>query len=385
MLARHWALLTIVAGATLTVCDFGAFREAEVMRTVPKYLGQAMLLLGVVAHLLLVRLDPRSAPTASEWAWALVFAGPLAAIALGELTSAPHQAMMPLLRWLSAVGLILVVLRLDSEGLQRTLGWLRQAALWISAIGVVFFVLQFDTREKIPLIDLYSTKSIVFEQNIFGIVAYFGLCSWWLSPPPATATRRWVEVAVFTAAGLLSYYKTTIVLGMFIVLLMTFGVYALVAGALLALGVSLYFMDELLLLSQIDVNGVSSGRFELWAIGFDAWQSHLLFGIGESGITPTIARHILRDPPFTTFHSIFVDTMAAGGAVGLFSLALTLAVLIWRLGPRIGQFALVMAPAAFNTFYVGSPNILGLAAILFFHRICMATEQPKGTAHAPSS
>lgn len=371
MIARHWALALMVAGATLTVCDFGAFRDVEMMRTVPKYLGQVSLLAGIAAYLAMTRLQLRSAPSTSDWLWALLFAAPLGSIMFGELANQPQQALMPLMRWISALGLVLVVLRLEASETQRALNWFRWSALMISLIGIIFFIFQFDTREKFPVIELFSTKSIIFEQNIFGIIAYFGICSWWLAPPAGAGRAiKWTELLIFTAAGFLSYYKTTIVLGLLITLYLGFGAYALAAGGLLCASVGLYFFDELMLLSQIDTNGVSSGRFELWTIGMHAWQQHLIFGIGESGITPTIAKVIVRDPPFTTFHSVFVDTVAAGGAIGLLSLLLTILLAAWRLKSRFLRYAMLLAPAAFNTFYIGSPNILGLTSILFFHSLC---------------
>jgi O-Antigen ligase len=359
------ALAAIVAGSFITVLDFGAFIDAELMRSVPKYGGQAMLMAGVVSYLAIIAHNRRLTFGASDWLWTALFSAPFLALFIGEFLNSPHSSITALLRFMTAAGLTLSILKAEPEEVRLMLRWFGWGTVVVSVIGVVFFVLQFDTREKVPVIDLFSTKSIVFEQNVFGIISYLALCMLWIQHRKGQRVP-WLTLAVLMLANGLSYYKTTIVLGALIVLLLAFGRLALLAGVTICVALGLYFQEELLLLSQVDSNGISSGRFDLWRIGFDAWTKDVAFGVGESRITPTIARFIVRDPPFTTFHSIVMDTLVAGGAVGLTTLLVSWLAITWRLGWLVLPMAVVLAPSVFNTFYMASPNVLGVVTLLIF-------------------
>jgi O-antigen ligase len=226
--------------------------------------------------------------------------------------------------------------------------------------------LQLGGGEKYPLINLKSTKSIIFEQNLFGILCFYGF---WITFFSSHFHRRPSKISgvIFLAGLFLSYFKTVIIIAMIMVFYGNIGYITLISGFVFIGLTWFWFADDVLLLLQLEQNGLTSGRVDLWNVAINIWQNNPFFGIGESAIPTSIYNYIQRSPPFTTFHNFFFDILASSGLLGVvFIFIQFILIFLYINNGRKINYMFLLLPSLFNTYYIGAPNAIGLFLIIVF-------------------
>lgn len=280
-------------------------------------------------------------------------------LALTDVANNSTDGLISLLRFLSVCMLTTVLFSYTRQDLEILMRYLLLFGLVVAIISIIYFFTDFSRAEKFPIIELYSNKSIIFEQNVFGIFIYIVLV---ISINTNDRFLKKIAIIFVTLFAIfLSFYRTVYALSGLVmassfstvikIILVTFFVlFAVINHDLLY---------EVLKLEQI---ATLTGRSDLWRIGYSGFEASPFFGLGESSI-PEYSNQILnRYPPFTTYHNIFVDIMYSAGIIGL-SIALLNTILIFQLvGSMRSRYtlALLIAPALFNTYYPFAPNILGI-------------------------
>lgn len=235
----------------------------------------------------------------------------------------------------------------------------------IALISILFFIFQFDPREYMFL-GFYSNKSIVFEQNVFGIFVFFGFAHTLSS----VDRFKYVLILIFCVAIFASYYKTVWILS-----LVFYFIYGERSGKLFWFFVSLsallffYFsfggFDYFSKLLDVDGLLTLSGRTYLWDIAVGSFFDSPLIGLGEGSIS--VLTEIGYYKSFTTYHNVIIDVMAISGIVGIMvyiAIVFCLILLIKDV-KLVLKFMLLSAPFLSNTVYPLSPNPLGFWPILF--------------------
>ena len=85
------------------------------------------------------------------------------------------DGLISLLRFLSVCMLTTVLFSYTRQDLEILMRYLLLFGLVVAIISIIYFFTDFSRAEKFPIIDLYSNKSIIFEQNVFGIFIYIVL------------------------------------------------------------------------------------------------------------------------------------------------------------------------------------------------------------------
>ena len=269
-----------------------------------------------------------------------------------------------LLRFISTVIFCMYLFSLQKNELAFSLKLSISLLVMIAVISVAMLVINFNGGEKFPLIDLHSNKSIIFEQNIFGISMYFLFLFLW-----KFSTNFNLAYIVSAIALFASFYRTVFVL--FIARLLFNKYIAAIFLSALLFSIYFYFQEisEILKLDQI-YN--LTGRTDLWAIGFDGFATSPYFGLGESMIAEYSNNYLNRARPYTTFHNSIIDILFSAGAIGLISFLMLLFFSLRLAGRESSLFIIFMfLPSLFNSYYFFSFNILGgisALAIVFLYR-----------------
>lgn len=274
-------------------------------------------------------------------------------------------AFIPLARLLASVMFLWVIFSCDEYSLSKILNIYSRVLLFVAVLGLFFLIYPPYIAEKIPVINLISTKSIIFEQNVYGISMYF-LFLYYLSEGNRNLNKSVLSfLAIFS-----SFYRTVIALS----LLRIFLTKLIIPISVLLLLLISFFSDELLMVFKFEQLSSLTGRDVLWSIGLTGFSESPIFGKGEGQI-PFYSNLILnRDPAFTTFHNVFVDIFFSGGVFAfifyitlLFLVFLKLKYKDWLL------FSLFLAPSLLNTYFLFSFNVLsGFLSVWVVYKIKLA-------------
>jgi len=268
-------------------------------------------------------------------------------------------ALIPILRLVGVLLVLLCLFSLKKLELEMLLKYFLAYGLLVSVISLVFFLTDFSRAEKFPIIEVYSNKSIIFEQNVFGIFIY--LCVILLINTRASKNIYSLRLGLFLFGIFMSFYRTvyglTIIslisrLNIVIKFLITFYIGYMVT----------YNFDVITGVLKLEQILTLTGRTDLWAIGLTGFSESPFLGMGESSI-PEYSNEILhRNPPFTTYHNVFVDVLYSAGSLGLIALMIFVLAMFEMVSSAKSKYLLLflLAPSMFNTFYPFAPNILGL-------------------------
>jgi O-antigen ligase len=158
-----------------------------------------------------------------------------------------------------------------------------------------------------------------------------------------------------------------IILGLILLIYRNIGFLTIISGLILIGLLWFVFADDFLLILQLEQNGLTSGRADLWQAAIEIWQNNPYFGIGESAIPVSIYNYIQRSPPFTTFHNFFFDILVSSGLLGVVFIFIQFS-LIFFYGIKFHKinYLFLLLPSFFNTYYIGGPNAVGLFLIVVF-------------------
>jgi hypothetical protein len=224
----------------------------------------------------------------------------------------------------------------------------------------------YPVYEKFPVLNIRSNKSIIFEQNVFGLFVYMTLLIYGLI---CFDQHKWKVIgtqSIYLFGIFISFYRTVyafVLLRLFIKHKLLSFIAVITVLYFSGLGSVLY---EALKLEQIST---LTGRNVLWSIAIDSFYSAPLLGLGENAI-PDISNAILkRDPAYTTYHNVVLDVLAISGIVG-FVVYSFLFVYIFSVIDQSHRliYLLLMAPALANTYIAFMPNPLGgvLGVFIFY-------------------
>ena len=267
----------------------------------------------------------------------------------------PH-AITLFLRLVSAAMIAIFLLNLTKNELSLLLKYLILTGALLSILSIIEVWLGSARGEKIPILNVHTSKSLIFEQNVFGIYIYFCLL---LTPYVTKTTEKRALIAILTPGLLLSFYRTVYALSALrIVMAFPKLSLAMLMSILFITPIDTNFLAEAMKADQIST---LSGRDDLWRIGLDSFLDNPIFGSSEFSIPEVSNRELRRDPPFTTYHNIIVDLAAAGGIFSvLLYLIFSAACLILSKGIDRVTVALLFAPALFNSYIPFAPNPLGV-------------------------
>ena len=290
---------------------------------------------------------------------AILFALLFAVLAVTDLINNSTLALIPILRLVGVFLVLLCLFSLKTSELEMLLKYFLAYGLLVSLISIVFFLTDFSRAEKFPIIGIYSNKSIIFEQNVFGIFIY--LCVIIIVHSSVRKPIFSLHVVLFLFGVVMSFYRTVYGLTSIFLIsrlnVVTKFLMTLFIGYLITYNFEV--ISGVLKLEQILT---LTGRTDLWAIGLTGFSESPFWGMGESSIPEYSNKVLNRNPPFTTYHNVFVDVLYSAGTFGLIAMVIFVLAMFAMVPKANSKYLLLflLAPSIFNTFYPFAPNILGL-------------------------
>lgn len=357
--------LAMLYSSFLTMLDMSAFYDSESLRQIFKLSGQGFLILSSIAVIFfglgLGRQDRKK--LFASILLSLLLSLPFLGFFISQLFNDLSDALTPLIRLVASFFLIFASTFLDKKTIHILLRHFSVIAVGLSLVGLLIFSFQLGDAERFPVIMLKSTKSIIFEQNLFSIILFLALFlvidSRYYSPRVRLFVICLLLVGIF-----LSYFKTVIVLSAGYLSFRYARSFVSYIFLILPLCILYYFIDDFLMLTQVSENGLTSGRADLWYAAISIWSNNMFFGIGEASIANEILRYIQRTPPFTTFHNMFFDTLASSGLFGVGLLFSQFLVIFLQAKNNIYKIIFCMLPALFNSYFIAAPNLIGFFILL---------------------
>ena len=225
--------------------------------------------------------------------------------------------------------------------------------LLLAAIGIYSLFSPLNSNEKMPVINIMSSRSLFFEQNVFGIFMFF--CFIYMLRYRAMVYQN----AIFLGAIFSSFYRTVWAMAFIGSVSIIKLRYALLL-VLMSLTVIAFNFDLLFSAFKLSQIGNLTGRSELWVIAATGFFESPIVGQGFSQIPEYSNSYLNRTRPYTTFHNIIFDTLFASGILGGIALIVLCSVFFTMIGKRNFFFGLLLlSPSMFNTFFPFSPNVLG--------------------------
>ena len=282
-----------------------------------------------------------------------------------------------IVQWLRFITVIFILLFLSLLGEEELIYALRiycYLALILVLISLFQYFTGYPAYEKFPVINIRSNKSIIFEQNVFGLYIYMSFLIYGLiNIDNKNILRRGLIHLSYLFGIFISFYRTVyafIVLRFaFKNLLLSFGILFLIAIMWLSYFYNVgSFLSEVLKLEQA---ATLTGRNILWTIALEAFYSAPIIGLGENAI-PDFSNAILnRNPPYTTYHSVIFDVLAISGILGFLAFTFLFIYIFFsiRLDHRF-LYLMLIAPSLLNTYYAFMPNPLGgILGVFIFYSI----------------
>ena len=252
--------------------------------------------------------------------------------------------------------------------------------LALSLIAIFEMVLGVSRAEKIPILNWHTSKSIIFEQNVFGIYLYLCLFA---QLAVGVGQKKFLYVVLLIAGVLASYYRSVYAL------IMLRGVIRfplLTLSLLIFIGASSFSLEQASEILKADQFSSLTGRDTLWRIGLNVFYESPLLGSSELSV-PSISNEILnRNPAYTTYHNVLIDLASSGG---LFAVLGYLMFALYCVSRAVGYDKLtvlfIYAPALFNTFIPFAPNMLGALSGALLIILCRLYKCTESTAEVPGA
>ena len=281
---------------------------------------------------------------------------PYVALCFSNLILDFANSVNTVLRFFGALFLALSLFLFTKHELKILLKWSLLVVAMFSILSIVFFLTQIIGYEKFPILNMYSNKSIIFEQNVFGIMVYLASV---IILSKKINIYRLSGLAANIFATFISFYRT--VYGLIILYLMYRLPHWLKFILLVILVFIVYALWDLLY-DVLKLEQVSSltGRSDLWTIGLSGFSESPILGLAETTI-PDYSNNILnRHQAYTTYHNIFIDVVYSTGSVGLVALLCHYLVLYALVGVENWvSLSFILAPSLFNSYLVFAPNAIG--------------------------
>jgi hypothetical protein len=262
------------------------------------------------------------------------------------------DSLNSLIRAIVNVIFLILILNFSVNELKLAIQNCLKLFLVVAIIGIIFIISGISAAEKIPFINIYSTKSIIFEQNIYGICMFFLFMGYGVFIKSNALLQVTALLGIFS-----SYYRTIFILASVKIFLSKY-FYILL---LIFLYIFLNFNEEISAILKIEQLSNLTGRDILWQIGYDGFSTSPLIGLGESSI-PSYSNEVLnRDPAYTTYHNVIIDLLYSGGVVSTllyFSILFIFFIKITNISSII-FISFLLAPSLANTYFIFSFNILG--------------------------
>ena len=289
----------------------------------------------------------------------IVFALLFTVLAVTDLINNSTLALISILRLVGVFLVLLCLFSLKALELDMLLKYFLAYGFLVSLISLVFFLTDFSRAEKFPIVGIYSNKSIIFEQNVFGIFIY--LCILLCIHSRAIKPIFLVELALLLFGVFMSFYRTVYGLTS-IALISRFNVVVKLSLILFIGYVIISNFEVLSSVLKLEQVLTLTGRTDLWEIGLTGFAKSPFWGMGESSIAEYSNEVLHRNPPFTTYHNILVDVLYSAGLFGFIAM-IAFVLAMFRMVPNFKSKYLLLfllAPSLFNTYYPFAPNILGL-------------------------
>lgn len=278
-----------------------------------------------------------------------------------EIINNIEASYIPLARLIASVTFLWVLTSSDAFILEKALNIYSKLLFVIAVIGLVFLIFPQYHAEKIPVVNMYSTKSIIFEQNVYGISVYL-VFLYFLSKGKNIKKSFLSLLAVFS-----SYYRTVIALS----LIRLFFTKLAILYFFIILSLGILFFEEIHSLLKFEQLSSLTGRDVLWAIGLNGFSESPFFGNGESKIPHYSNVFLNRNPPFTTYHNVFIDLLFSGGIISFLIYSFLLVIVYSKLKCKdCILLSMFLAPSLLNSYYLFSFNVLsGFISIWIVYRI----------------
>ena len=347
------AIVLFVFGTVIPAITLSDYINIPAERYVFKGLGVILLTLSVVLAIVLGRCKLRR----SE----LVFL--VTALALPfvfSISASIYDFSGSLVQWLRFIAVLLIVIflsTLNEQELLRTLKIYCYIACVLALISFCQYLVGYPSYEKFPVLNIRSNKSIIFEQNVYGLFVYMSFLIYSLISTDREKWRKWGTKLIYLFGIFISFYRTVYAF----ILLRVFVKHVFISLAA-ATGILYFSGIGVILIEALKLEQISdlTGRGTLWGIALDSFYNAPLIGLGENAI-PEVSNAILnRNPPYTTYHNVLFDVLAISGVIGFVIFSFLFVYIFVRLehGHRL-VYLMLMAPALLNTYIVFMPNPLG--------------------------
>lgn len=358
------AIVLFVFGTVIPAITLSDYINIPAERYVFKGLGVILLTLSVVLAIVLGRCKLRR----SE----LVFL--VTALALPfvfSISASIYDFSGSLVQWLRFIAVLLIVIflsTLNEQELLRTLKIYCYIACVLALISFCQYLVGYPSYEKFPVLNIRSNKSIIFEQNVYGLFVYMSFLIYSLISTDREKWRKWGTKLIYLFGIFISFYRTVYAF----ILLRVFVKHVFISLAA-ATGILYFSGIGVILIEALKLEQISdlTGRGTLWGIALDSFYNAPLIGLGENAI-PEVSNAILnRNPPYTTYHNVLFDVLAISGVIGFVIFSFLFVYIFVRLehGHRL-VYLMLMAPALLNTYIVFMPNPLGgILGVFVFYSI----------------
>ena len=358
------AIALFVLGTVIPAISLSDYVHIPAERYIFKGLGTIFLTLSVVLVMVLGRCKlPRSELILFFTALALPF--------VFAVSASIYDFSESLVQWLRLIAVILIVMflsTLNEQELLRALKIYCYIAFVLVLISFYQYQVGYPSYEKFPVLNIRSNKSIIFEQNVYGLFIYMSFLLYNLISIGGSKWRRGGTKLIYLFGIFISFYRTVYAF----ILLRVFVKHLFISLAA-AIGILYFSGIGVILFEALKLEQISSltGRDTLWGLALDSFYNAPLIGLGETAI-PDVSNAILnRDPPYTTYHSAVFDVLAISGVTGLLIFIFLFVYIFVRIerNHRL-VYLMLMAPALLNTYIVFMPNPLGgILGVFVFYSI----------------
>ena len=358
------AIALFVLGTVIPAISLSDYVHIPAERYIFKGLGTIFLTLSVVLVMVLGRCKlPRSELILFFTALALPF--------VFAVSASIYDFSESLVQWLRLIAVILIVMflsTLNEQELLRALKIYCYIAFVLVLISFYQYQVGYPSYEKFPVLNIRSNKSIIFEQNVYGLFIYMSFLLYNLISIGGSKWRRGGTKLIYLFGIFISFYRTVYAF----ILLRVFVKHLFISLAA-AIGILYFSGIGVILFEALKLEQMSSltGRDTLWVLALDSFYNAPLIGLGENAI-PDVSNAILnRDPPYTTYHSAVFDVLAISGVTGLLIFSFLFVYIFVRIerNHRL-VYLMLMAPALLNTYIVFMPNPLGgILGVFVFYSI----------------
>jgi O-antigen ligase len=368
------AITLFCLGALLPAMSFSNYLEIPAERTIFKAFGSIAIL---ISTWILFQTRKISFQQLGFTGCALAMV-PHALMALSAFFWDFSGSLPLVLRAIVGFAIITFLINLNRIEIILVLRIFIVCGLAFSVIAILEMALGLSDAEKLPVLNWRTSKSIIFEQNVFGIYVYLCL----LAHLSVDGGRKNLLYVVLLIGGVLaSYYRSVYAL------LMLRGVIRFPVAALSVLifiGASSLSLEQASEILKADQFSSLTGRDTLWRIGLNVFYESPLLGSSELSI-PSISNEILnRTPPYTTYHNVLIDLASSGGLIAVLGyLMFGLYCVSRAVGYAKLTVLFIYAPALFNTFIPFAPNMLGALSGALLVILCRLYKRTESTPELP--